>query len=265
MIPVRSYMICCTPRSGSHLLAAGLTSTGIAGYPVERFPRQPEGVKLTAAEADAMVTEAPPESWYDSDLDREYIRHIIEAGTTSNGTFAVTMHWFQVNDAVRRIRDYLRVAGSVPQQIFSLAFPKLSYVWLRRRDKVAQAVSWYRAIQTGRYVKLRDAQDVRAAGDLEVTFDYSKIRTYWAALRSYDNGWNHFFTGKGLRPFVVHYEDLCNDYERSIRDILSFMELSHEQVSLKVPQFEKSADSRSFEWIARFKSMNTVSRRSPGG
>jgi LPS sulfotransferase NodH len=265
MTPLRSYIICCTPRCGSHLFADGLTSTGIAGYPVERFPRQPEGVKLTAAQADAMVTEAPPESWYDSDLDREYIRHIIETGTTGNGTFAVTVHWFQVNDAVRRIRDYLRAAGSEPHQIFSRAFPKLSYVWLRRRDKVAQAVSWYKAIQTGRYVRLRDAPDARSAGEREVAFDYSKIRMYWAALRSYDNGWNHFFTANGLRPFVVHYEDLCNDYERSIRDVLSFLALSHQDVCIKVPRFEKTADIRSFEWIARFKSMNAVTKRSPTG
>lgn len=262
--PVWSYIICCTPRSGSHLLSDGLASTGIAGYPVERFPRHPTGVKVTAAQADAMVTEAPPESWYDPKLDREYIKHILAQGTTDNGAFGLTLHWFQVNDAVRRLRDYLQVDSITPQRLFALAFPNLTYIWLKRRDKIAQAVSWYKAIQTGEYVKLRDAADCEAVCRTEAVFDYTRIKTYWAALRSYENGWNNFFTEGGLNPLVVHYEDLCNNYDESIHSILGSMRLSHENIGIKAPHFEKSADTLSFEWIAKFKAMQVSGRPRPG-
>ena len=257
MIPLRSYIICCTPRSGSHLFSGGLASTGIAGYPAERFPRWPAGTKFTPAQADAMVTEAPPESWYDSELDREYIKSILETGTSLNGVFGLTLHWFQVSDAVRRVQDYLQVNATTPQQAFTLTFPNLTYLWLRRRDKIAQAVSWYKAIQTGEYVKLRGASP--GAGERpELVFDYARIRTYWTALRSYDNGWTNFFAAGGLNPLVVYYEDLCSDYEGSIRKALHFMGLSQHDTHIGAPRFEKAADTLSFEWIEKFKAMQAM-------
>ena len=49
VIPIMSYLICATPRSGSTLLCDALERTGIAGSPAEHFevlletgqPRQP--------------------------------------------------------------------------------------------------------------------------------------------------------------------------------------------------------------------------------
>jgi LPS sulfotransferase NodH len=141
------------------------------------------GLEVTAAQLDAMVTEAPPESWYDSELDREYIKRILAEGASDNGTFGLTLHWFQVADAARRLRGYLRADAPTPQRLFQLAFPDLTYISLKRRDKIAQAVSWYKAIKTGEYAKLRGAAPGGAEKHAELVFDYARIKTYWTALR----------------------------------------------------------------------------------
>jgi LPS sulfotransferase NodH len=175
--------------------------------------------------------------------------------------FGLTLHWYQVADAVRRVQDYLQVNAATPQQAFALTFPNLTYLWLRRRDKIAQAVSWYRAIQTGEYVKLRGASQGSAGERTELVFDYARIRTYWTALRSYDNGWSNFFAAGGLSPLVVYYEDLCIDYYGSIRTALQFMGLSQQETHIEAPRSEKAADTLSLEWIAKFKALQAGGRR----
>lgn len=261
MPPTVSYIIACTPRSGSHLLADGLTSTAIAGYPVERFPRFAAGTTFTAAHRDALVFEPPPESSYDAGQDCEYIARILAEGTTANGVFGVSIHWFQVNDAVRRLKSYLKTGDGGAHDVLSRSFPGLSYIWLRRRDKVAQAVSWYKAIQTGRYVKTRDGRDGGPRSMSALTFDYSAIQTYWTALRSAERGWERFFATHAVRPLVMDYESLCGDYEVCVRNVLAFLKLSGEGVSVKVSRHEKAADAQSFEWTDRFKALQAAQAR----
>lgn len=265
MTPHRSYIISCTPRSGSHLLADGLASTRLAGQPTERFPRFARGIELTRAQRDAMVTDAPPEESYDAEQDAEYTKKIIELGTSPNGVFGLTLHWFQVNDAVRRIREYIKSKSDAPNEVFSLAFPNLSYIWLRRRDKVAQAVSWFKAIQTGQYLKVRgtDLGSQSAPAAATVEFDYGKIRSYWSALRSFENGWEHFFEEHRLTPLVIYYEDLAKGYESSIRQSLVFLGLGDGNVSIAPPRHEKAADEQSLLWVERFRSMQASARPRP--
>jgi LPS sulfotransferase NodH len=258
MIPCQSYVIACTPRSGSHLLADGLASTGVAGRPTERFPRLVVDRKLTSAEIDALVTEPPPEDSYDAVQDADYVRKIIELGTTPNGIFGITIHWFVVNDTVRRIREYLELTRvCTSHEVLTLAFPKLSYIWLRRRDKVAQAVSWYKAIQTGRYVNLvAEVAGEQGHARTPLQFDYQRIRAYRSALISFDNAWAHFFRENQIEPQIVYYEDLAANYESTIRKMIAFLGLDVAHLQIRPSQHKKAADQVSFEWIARFKSIS---------
>ncbi|HEY6924792.1 MAG TPA: Stf0 family sulfotransferase [Steroidobacteraceae bacterium] len=261
MPPRRSYIIACTPRSGSHLLADGLTSTAIAGYPVERFPRFTAGTTFTPAQRDALVFEPPPESSYDAEQDRDYIERVLAEGTSANGVFGVSIHWFQVNDAVRRLKSYLQAHDGGPHEILSRSFPGLSYIWLRRRDKVAQAVSWYKAIQTGRYVKTRDGADSGQRSTPGIAFDYSAIQTYWTALRSSERGWERFFATQAIKPLVLDYETLCIDYEMCVRNVLDFLGLNAHGVAVRASRHEKAADAQSFEWTDRFKALLAAQAR----
>ena len=260
MLPARSYIIACTPRCGSHLLADGLTSSGIAGLPVERFPRFTPQMTFTVAARDAMVTEPPPESSYDPVLDAAYIKQILEEGTSANGVFGVAIHWFQINDAVRRLRSYSKSEATGPHAVLSGCFPDLSYIWLRRHDKVAQAVSWYKAIRTGRYVKTRGGRAAKPGSAGAMEFDYSTIKTYWTALRSAENGWQRYFAANGLQPHVLEYEVLCNDFEGSVRKALAFLGLSAGQAAIAAPRHQKAADAQSFEWVERFKPLLAANR-----
>jgi len=253
-MPSKSYVICCTPRSGSHFFADGLISTGVAGRPREVFPRKL--VADDAAARDALLTQSPPESSYDDELDAAYVRTILEQGTTPNGIFGTVIHWFQLNDAVRRIQAYLQSKDFTPHEALSGSFPNLSYIWLRRQDKIAQAVSWYKAIETGQYVKLQGAvTDHKQKASLE--FNYDRIKTYWSALRSFDNGWRFFFEANKINPLTIYYEDVCKDYSGSVVTALEFLKLSLPNGFNPKSQFLKIANNESRQWAEKFRMLQS--------
>lgn len=246
----RSYVLACTPRVGSHLLSEALTSTGLAGQPREWLPRfAADAVPLTPRDRLRLVTQPPSEETYDAAIDGAYVKHVLAAGTGANGVFGIVIHWFVLQDAVRRLRAFFETRESAPHRVLASAFPNLSYVWIKRRDKIAQAVSWYTAIQTGTYVgRHAERQD-----DACVRFDYAQIRFLVSALTAFENGWGSFFAASGVRPFVIHYEDLSARYVAAIRSVLDFLQLDAAGADIALPTREKYADARSREWIERFK------------
>jgi LPS sulfotransferase NodH len=255
-VPSKSYVICCTPRSGSHFFADGLISTGIAGRPRESFPRPDEIAADNAVARDALLTQSPPESSYDAALDAAYIGKVLELGMTPNGIFGTVIHWFQLNDAVRRIHAYLQSGNLTPYEALSRSFPNLSYIWLRRHDKIAQAVSWYKAIETGQYVKLQGgATDHKQKASLE--FNYDRIKTYWSALRSFDNGWRFFFEANKINPLTIYYEDVCKDYSGSVVTALEFLKLSPPNGFNPKSQFLKIANNESRQWAEKFRMLQS--------
>lgn len=258
MTPSRSYVIAATPRTGSHLLSNALTSSGIAGAPREWLPRwTPDNAPVTALERMRLVTQPPRETEYDPAADAEFIRQFIANGTTANGVFGTVMHWLVLQDAVRRFQVFLGTAESEPHRVLSLGFPNLSYVWLRRRDKVAQAVSWYKAVQTGVYVGRGKAG---AVDPDSMRFDYGKIRHLLSAANSFENAWSSFFSSNGIKPLVLYYEDLAAHYVSTIRSTLDFLQLDSASVEIAQPKHEKYADAQSLAWIEEFKRQHEQAR-----
>src|SRR3954454_10309436 len=138
-------IVCATQRSGSTLLCALLKATGVAGVPNEWFqsfrdtglPDQPRQY-LAGVDDPAVLALLPPlerRGPREMSFDFEAVRR---AGTTPNGVFAAKVMWSHTDDLWARLR------GRRLEDVFG----PLRYVQVTRRDKVAQAVSLWTAIQT---------------------------------------------------------------------------------------------------------------------
>lgn len=234
-----------------------MTATGIAGRPREWLPRfTAETAPQTPLDRMKLVTQAPPEDAYDAEADAAYIREFIASSTSENGVFGVAMHWLVLQDAVRRLQAFVGTEESAPHRVLALAFPNLSYVWLKRRDKVAQAVSWYTAIQTGEYL----GGHGRGATDADLVFDFGKMRYLVSALTSFENAQGSYFSSNALTPLVVYYEDLAAQYVSAVRSVLGFLQLDAEGVDIDPPKRQKYADAQSLEWIEKFKLLHNQAR-----
>jgi LPS sulfotransferase NodH len=126
----QTYIVASTPRTGSSLLCEGLWQTGIAGRPGEVFA--PDFRHLWYRRWCLN-----PHAGFDA-----YLRAAASNGTTPNGVFGFKIQWMHVPVLARE-------AGASPDTVLDVLFPGAVFVNTVRRDRRAQALSWYRAEVTG--------------------------------------------------------------------------------------------------------------------
>jgi trehalose 2-sulfotransferase len=126
-----SYVVCALPRSGSSLLCELLFGTGLAGAPAEYF--------------DVALMRRLRERWGADGFD-SYLDELLARRTGPNGVFGFKAHFFQIAEAF-------------PERGVEKVFPALQYVYITRGDRLRQAISWSRALQTGKWASDHPARD----------------------------------------------------------------------------------------------------------
>src|SRR5579863_2403157 len=161
MQPHKSYLVCATPRSGSTLLCEALTNTRRAGHPAEYFealratglPRRPqeyfedgEDSQITCILGDYSQQENTPPQHFENYAN--YLAEVLEQGTTSNGVFGAKVMWGYFDDFMSNIRQIPAYREMAAPDALSAIFPDLHYIYVTRNDKVRQAVSLWKALQS---------------------------------------------------------------------------------------------------------------------
>jgi LPS sulfotransferase NodH len=264
----RSYLVCATPRSGSTLLCHLLDGTGVAGHPAEYFealqhsglPRQP--VEYFDRERHANIVErlafrempdersrpTPNPLWSPETYDR-YLAWAIEQGTTPNGVFGAKLMWGYLGDFAQLLRGIDGLEGLRVPQLFDAVFPNLSYVQITRTDKVRQAVSLWKAVQTQAWRRDRDAGDTAA---VEPEFSFRAINYLVRMLTAHDASWDAYFLGLGLEPLKVTYEELAERPEPVVRNVLDHLGIdAPDPLDIGAPRLAAQADELSEEWVRR--------------
>ena len=228
----RSLLICFVPRSGSWFLAGLLASTGVAGRPSEFFwaPGEQEARAVNRLRTDG-----------------EHFEWVLREGASSNGSFGCKFQWDQLQDVLGRLRR-MRESEAPETRLLADAFPSPSYVWLRRRDVVAQAVSWARALQTNQW----RSSDVSLA---KPTFDLTEIAGLRQLIEDEDAAWARWFEVNGIDAEQVFYEDLLADPRRELSRILASLglDLPADVELLPYPGYDRQADAVSVDWCQRYR------------
>src|SRR5258708_34768745 len=72
---------------------------------------------------------------------RDYHEHVLAEGTTPNGVFGTKIHSGQFLDFLRRATGRPRLLIEERAAVVEEWFPNPSYIWLRRRGSVRQALA----------------------------------------------------------------------------------------------------------------------------
>ena len=214
----RGYAVCTAARSGSNLLCQWLASTGLLGRPLEYF-NGPGRRALTDPN-------------YPDDR-RAQIDWILTSTATPNGVYGVKL--FSGDQQL-----------IIPAADQSPRLPIDFYVYLERRDRVGQAISWLRAIQTQQYRSTQPARDT-------VSYDGAAIRERLAAIDREHVLWSDFFRRHQLQPLHLVYEETLEDPQRAVDRIAAGVGLDdravidHSAVDLTIQR-----DATSAEWRARY-------------
>ena len=236
MFATKTYLICGTPRSGSSLLCEALTNTGVAGRPAEFFWRggEPAWAAAWGVPADDFAI---------------YLRAALLHGTTPNGVFGAKMMWGYLEDFVAQARQIPAYAPLGLPDLLSTVFPNLQYIWLSRRDKVRQAISHWRALQTGTWGQTSDS---RSPSTAEPRYDRAAIDHLVREVVAHDAAWSSYFAENRVEPLRIEYETFVSRYEATILEVLDFL-------SVPVPadlgtsrrRMRRQADTLTEEWVRR--------------
>jgi LPS sulfotransferase NodH len=283
MQPQRSYIVCATPRSGSTLVCHALEETGVAGRPEEYFealrhsgrPRRPEEYFVGVEDPSirdhlgerAVGSEPPPRSplWSRAAYDR-YLEWAFESGTTPNGIFGAKLMWGYFGDFVSLLRNVPAYRDVPLAELLPTVFPGLTFVRVVRANKVRQAVSLWKAVQTATW---REDQASAKAASLEddgsppyrsfieehrpqLRFHYRAIDHLLEQILVEESRWDAFFEHSGIKPVLVLYENFAADYETSTLRLLERLDLSPPEDFDFEPRMKRQSDRVNDDWVRRY-------------
>lgn len=213
-----AVMIAMTPRTGSTHLCAALAQTEGVAPPTEIF--NPRGV-LHAEAARRGVT-----------LFADFINSF---NRDPGPCFFFKTSW----------QDFSPLAAGYKQ-----IFPHLRVVYLDRRDVIAQAVSLYRAAETGTWHVPRGEQLAAPAGALD-QLNLSHMSGWLEKIEAEKRGWRRFFVAEGITPMRLLYEDFSADVRKAIAAISDFLEIPLNREIGPEVGFQKLGDVVSEAWVNR--------------
>lgn len=272
MVPHTSYLICATPRSGSTLLCEALDNTGIAGHPKEYFealketglPRRPEEY-FDTLEDDTLgdyfqvADEYAEPVFWDGPGYANYLCRVLDEGTTPNGVFGAKMMWGYFGDFIENVRQIPAYRDVIVPDMLATVFPNLHYIWVTRRDKLRQAVSLWKAMQTGTWREDERAFPCEKRAQKEPVFNFEAIDHLVQRLTVHEVAWQYYFGVCGIRPFTVVYEELVSSYEKTALNILHYLDIPiPEELVLGKRRMKQQANAHSEEWVQRYSDLKRV-------
>jgi LPS sulfotransferase NodH len=283
MSPSRSYLVCATPRSGSTLVCQALKATGVAGRPEEYFealrhsgrPRRPEEYfggmddrSVLDHLGERTVGDDPqPRSplWSRAAYDR-YLDWAMETGTTDNGVFGAKLMWGYFEDFVSLLRNVPRYRDVPLEDLMTTVFPEVTFIRVVRANKIRQAVSLWKAVQTATWREQDAIQSASVGLDdneppyksfiqdhrPQLRFHYNAIAHLLDGILQEEASWDAFFEHCGISPILVLYENFAADYETSTVRVLERLRLSLPEAFAFEPRMKRQSDGINDDWARRF-------------
>ena len=248
-----TYILCTTPRSGSTLLCQLLADTGVAGRPDSYF----HGATREDWLRDLDVT---PDR---TRTDRAELAAIFDAaqrtGRASGDVFGLRLQRGSFALLMRELATHCPHATTDRARI-QAAFGDTRFIHLKRTDKLAQAVSFERAKQTGLWHAAPDGTEIeRLSPPRAARYDASALRRHIELFERYDADWTRWFRSQSIAPFVLSYDRLADHPRASLRAVLMHLGCDPRAADDVSPRIAKLSDATNALWRTRFRTETGLS------
>jgi LPS sulfotransferase NodH len=165
--------------------------------------------------------------------------------------FGVKLMWEQFIRLTQDLSGEQNLNTCAMAAIMAAPFSTCKYVFLTRGDRVRQAISYYRALKTGRWN--RTEATVAAAGE---TYDPTAIGALATEIDRLNAQWRQFFSETGVEHLELIYESFIASPETHLRQVFDFVGVTA-PASRKWPASSgllPQSDSTTEEWVARYRS-----------
>src|SRR5215831_920271 len=227
----RTFFLCSSPRTGSTMLGNLLAETRLVGRAGEVF-------------GEVFYRDVVPglsRRQFDEYLVVQSARRARETPT-----LGIKLHWYQVESFLYHLRLRRGLTSANDREVVEAVFPTPTFVWMTREDTIAQAVSWWKAMSTGRWT---GTQAARAGAE----YDEDGITGRLRRIEADDRSWRRWFGANEIEPLHVVYEELAADPTGEVRRVLEHIGVDVPPELVVVPRTERQADAVNAEWIERYR------------
>lgn len=239
MTPKQSFIIWFTQRSGSTLLCKSLEQTKVAGKAEEFF---------TLMEEETLCEKHQVKDY------EELKAKIWELGTSSNGVLGMKtpLHFSRFQKLIDEIKTLRKLEKATTIEILSDIFPNCQHIFLGRRNKVRQVVSWWRAIHDNVWQLEKGQKHQNDDAFYEEKYIFDALHHLFKESVLMECATERFFNENQIVPLNIYYEDFVKNYEPTIYSILGFLKIETKNIKIQPPFFAITSDEKSEIWVSRF-------------
>ena len=106
----------------------------------------------------------------------------------------------------------------------------IRWIWLRRRDKIRQAISHLTAAKTGIWrLSIDDSADRKNRAKTEIEIPMGQLNKIVSLYLLADDAWQQFFEKNRLTPHTIYYEDFIEEstWGGLIEGVLDFLQIPY--------------------------------------
>lgn len=223
--PSKTYMVAAIPRTGSTHFCLSLWRTGCLGAPLEYINLKNRDHTIDRLGGGDLV---------------KYWKALLHVRTSKNGVFGFKSFVPNFKDIAVKSEELLALIA--PAHV----------VYITRRDKIAQAASYARAVQTQAWF----------AGVKEQTaprYDPALLKQAELWIAQQEDSWEKIFQLKEVDPIRVYYEDFLARPDETMAVVAGAMGVTLDpDARIQAPEIERQADEMSADWIQLYQHERSV-------
>lgn len=229
--PEKVYVLASVPRSGSTYLSHLLWRTGCLGAPLEYLNFLPAGHYGFASDSPQKQIEI----W----------ESVLHRRTSPNGVFGIKCFPMLISLLFRsNPRLYSQATAMLMPSDRSARV-----VRLKRRDRLAHAISFARATRSGIW-----RQEQEPPEGIAVDFSRAAVDQAMAELERAEMGWDPLFASLQAEPLTLWHEDVVDRPDDAVRKVADFLNVWIDpSLAVGVPEVRKQARSDSDVWAKRYR------------
>ena len=228
--PAISYLLASVPRAGSTHFSHVLWQTGCLGAPLEYLNFEPAGPYGFAAESGS----AQLDLWHSA----------MRRRCSPNGVFGLKAFPMQLQQLERTNPALLEgvLAAMLPRDR-----PR-RIVYLRRRDLLAQTVSYARATMSGVW-----RSDQEGAGSAAPDYSQEQLEAAERGILFQQNVWERMFDDLRIDPLELWHEDVLADRAAAVRHVAEYLGVAVDPAAaVQIPEIRKQSRGDAQAWMERY-------------